>query len=187
MTKLVIKIKKQWVVAFVAFELLCSIFIPQADATTSSIINTNTSQNTSSYLLQTSKGNEKGITTFATTGLPWYFSYAFDSNLDGATKFYYDSRKGRLNIYMSSRIPYLDYGDYGYSGDFKVTLMKIDLINGYSYAVSHAGYLRNKLKSVTFTYQYSGARLSSGYYWLKFSNPKPHHYITGSGKAYYVN
>lgn len=141
--------------------------------------------------LQTSEGKEEAITTLATTGLPWYFSYAFDWGLYGATKFYYDSKKGRLKIYMNSRTPYLDYGVLGYSGYFKVTLMRDPTFGG-DYAVSHASYPRNDDKTVVYTYQYGGSRLPSGNYWLKFENPKlsnndPPPYITGKGTASYTS
>jgi hypothetical protein len=115
----------------------------------------------------------------ATTGLPWNFSYAFDSNLTGATKFYYNANNGRLKIYMNSRTPY----DY-YSGSFKVTLMRD--APGPDYAVSHAGYPLNDDKTVIFTYQYNGKKLPSGYYYLKFSNSSPWPYTTGKGTASYT-
>ncbi|MGG0240060.1 hypothetical protein [Bacillus rhizoplanae] len=150
-----------------------------AQAATSSTNGTNTSQDNSFVTLQTSEGKEQAITTLATTGLPWYFSYAFDSNLDGATRFYYDSSRGRLKISMTSRTPY----GY-YSGNFKVTIMRDPAI-GWDYAVSHANYPQNGSKDVIYTYQYGGSRLSSGYYWLKFTNPSPWPYITGYGKVTY--
>lgn len=164
------------ILAFTTF-----LFSDHAQAATSSTNSTHVSQDNSAVLLQTSEGKEEAITTLATTGLPWYFSYAFDSNLDGATRFYYDSRKGRLKIQMTSRTPY----DY-YSGYFNVTLMR-DPAVGWDYAVSHAAYPRNGKNDVIYTYQYGGSRLPSGYYWLKFGNPKPHPYITGYGNATYTS
>lgn len=112
----------------------------------------------------------------ATTSLPWNFSYAFDTNLDGATRFYYDSSKGNLKITMTSSSWYT-------SGDFKVTLMKDSVVD---YAVSHAGFPRNGTRTVIFSKQYNGNKLPSGYYWLKFENPHPCPYITGKGTATYT-
>ncbi|MCP1124301.1 hypothetical protein NKR74_13455 [Bacillus sp. 3103sda1] len=167
-------------VATIIFAFTTFLFSDHAQAATSSTNSTHVSQDNSSGLVQTSEVKEESITAFSTRGLPWYFSYAFDSNLNGATRFYYDSSKGRLKVSLSSRTPY----NPGYSGNFRVTIMK-DPTVGWDYAVSHADYPRNGSKSVIYTYQYGGSRLPSGYYWLKFTNPHPWPYITGSGSATY--
>ncbi|SFI36490.1 hypothetical protein SAMN04488574_102469 [Bacillus sp. 71mf] len=157
--------------------LSVTFFGSDAQADTLSTNNALVSEDNSSVVLQTSEGKEESITTLTTKSLPWNFTYEFDSNLDGTTRFYYDSNKGRLKIHLKSKSDA--------SGDFKVTLMK-DPTVGWDHAVSHTNYPRNSSKGVIFTNQYGGSKLSSGYYWIKFENPHPWPYITGSGSAYYT-